>query len=289
MQDILYWIWLSRIKNLGSIKMRKLLEVYNNPKEIWKQNRESLMKIEGIGEKIAQEIVKEEYKKNLEKYANYMQNNKIKLISIFDEKYPKNLKNIYDPPQILYVKGNEKILNDFSLAIIGCRQNSEYGQIVTKNIAKQLAKEKIITISGLAKGIDSIAAREAVGNKTNTIAVLGHGLDMIYPSENICLADEIIKNGGALVSEYILGTKPLKMNFPARNRIISGISRGVIVIEAKEKSGTMITVDFALEQGRQVFAVPGNIISENSKGTNELIKQGAKIVTNINDILEEYM
>lgn len=288
MQERLYWIWLSRIEKLGSIKISKLLEVYKEPKEIWKLKKEELIKIDGIGEKLAQEVLKKEYRENLEKYADYMDKHEIKFISIFDKKYPENLKNIYDPPQILYVKGNENILNDFSLAIVGCRQNSEYGKIVTKSIAKDLANKNIITVSGLAIGIDSIAQKEAVENNAKTIGVLGNGLDTIYPKGNTYLAQKIIENGGAIISEYVIGTKPEKMNFPARNRIISGISSGVIVIEAKEKSGTMITVDFALEQGKQVFAIPGNITSINSKGTNELIKQGAKMVTNINDILEEY-
>lgn len=288
MNDILYWIWLTRIRNLGSIKISKLLEIYKEPKNIWKLKKEELIKIDGIGKKIVEEILKEEYRENLEKYKNYMDKHEIKLISIFDKKYPENLKNIYDPPQVLYVKGNENILNEFSLAIIGCRQNSSYGEIVTKSIAKSLAKENIITVSGLAKGIDSIAQKEAIENNAKTIAILGNGLDMIYPKENTHLAQKIIENGGAIISEYVIGTKPEKMNFPARNRIISGMSNGVIVVEAKQKSGTMITVDFALEQGRQVFAVPGNITSINSKGTNELIKQGAKMVTCIQDIFEEY-
>lgn len=289
MQDILYWIWLSRIKKLGSIKTNKLLEIYNNPKEIWNKAKEELVKIEGIGTETAKEIVNIEYRRNLEKYLEYMDKNGIKLISIFDERYPKNLKNIYDPPAILYVKGNEKILNDFSLAIVGCRENSVYGAVTTKQIVKGLAQNKITTISGLAKGIDSIAGDETLNQNGKTIAVVANGLDIIYPSENKALAEKIIQNGGAIVSEYVIGTKPEKMNFPARNRIISGISSGVIVVEAKQKSGSMITVDFALEQGRQVFAVPGNITSKNSQGTNELIKQGAKMITCIEDVLEEYL
>lgn len=288
MQDNLYWIWLSRIKKLGSIKTNKLLEIYSNPKEIWNKTKEELVKIEGIGTETAKEILNIEYRRNLEKYLEYMDKNGIKLISIFDERYPKNLKNIYDPPAILYVKGNEKILNDFSLAIVGCRENSVYGAITTKQIVKGLTENKITTISGLAKGIDSIAGDETLNQNGKTIAVVANGLDIIYPSENKDLAEKIIQNGGAIVSEYVIGTKPEKMNFPARNRIISGISSGVIVVEAKQKSGSMITIDFALEQGRQVFAVPGNITSKNSQGTNELIKQGAKMVTCINDILEEY-
>lgn len=288
MNKELYWIWLSRIKKLGSIKTQKLLEKYKTPERLWKCTKQELLQVEQIGEEIANEILKEEYRKDLEKYKNYMNKNQIKIISIYDKNYPEKLKNIYDKPIVLYVKGDEKILNDFSLAIIGCRENTKYGETVAKQIAQELAKKEITTVSGLARGIDSISQQATVNKKGKTIAVLGNSLDTIYPAENKMLAENIIKNGGAIISEYVIGTKIEKMNFPARNRIISGLSDGVIVVEAKKKSGTMITVDFALEQGKNIFAIPGNIISINSEGTNELIKQGAKIVTSIEDILEEY-
>lgn len=286
--DDIYWLWLSKIKNLGSIKIQKLLELYKTPEQIWNCKKEDLLAVELIGEQTANEILKEEYRKNLQAYKKYMEKNQIKLISIQDEAYPKKLKNLYDKPIVLYVKGNEKILNEFSLGIIGCREYSKYGEIVAKHISSKLTENNIITISGLAKGIDSISQQETVNKKGKTIAVLGNGIDTIYPSENRELAKKIIENGGAIVSEYIMGTKIEKMNFPARNRIISGLSDGIIVIEAKKKSGTMITVDFALEQGKNVFAVPGNITSKNAEGTNELIKQGAKLVACVEDILEEY-
>lgn len=288
MEDLIYWIWISRIKKLGSIKTQKLLEVYGTPKNIWNAKKEKLLKINRIGEEISNEILKLEYKRNLNKYVDYMEKNNIKLINIYDDNYPDKLKNIYDKPMVLYAIGNTNILNDFSLAIVGCREYSEYGKKMAQIISKNIANNNIITVSGLARGIDSIAHIETVNLKKRTIAIIGSGLDNIYPKENEKLADEIIKNGGVILSEYIIGTKPEKMNFPARNRIISGISDGVIVIEAKKKSGTMITVDFALEQGKNVFAVPGNVTNINSEGTNELIKQGAKIVTSMEDILEEY-
>lgn len=284
----LYWIWLSRIKGLGSIKIQKLLEKYKTPERIWNCTKQELLQVEQIGEETVNEILKEEYRKDLLKYKNYMDQNQIKVISIYDKNYPEKLKNIYDKPIVLYVKGDEKILNDFSLAIVGCRENTKYGEIVTKQIASELVKKEITTISGLARGIDSISQEETVNQKGKTIAVLGNSLDTIYPTENKKLADKIIANGGAIVSEYVIGSKIEKMNFPARNRIISGLSDGIIVVEAKKKSGTMITVDFALEQGKSVFAIPGNITIKNSEGTNELIKQGAKMVTRIEDILEEY-
>lgn len=283
-----YWIWFSRIESLGSIKKQKLLEKYKIPQNIWNASEEELLKIDGIGEETAKQILKNEYRIGLEKYEKYMQENNIELIHLYNKYYPEKLKLLYDKPIVLYVKGDKTILNNFSLAIIGCRENTKYGEIVAKNITNQIVKNGIITVSGLAIGIDSIVHKETLRVQEKTIAIIGSGLDNIYPKENINLANEIIKNGGAIVSEYIIGTKPHRMNFPARNRIISGLSNGVVVIEAKKKSGTMITVDFALEQGKEVFAVPGNILSKNSEGTNELIKQGAKMVTNINDILEEF-
>lgn len=289
MEEIRYWIWLSRIEKLGSIKAQKLLEKYKTPQNIWNAQKEDLLKTEGIGEETVKQILKEEYRLNLDKYEKYMQENNIELIHIYDKDYPEKLNKVYDKPIVLYIKGDRTILNKFSLAVIGCREHTKYGEIVAKNISTQIAKSNIITVSGLAKGIDSIAHRETLKVHGKTIAVIGSGLDNIYPSENINLANEIIKNGGAVISEYVIGTKPQKMNFPARNRIISGLSNGVVVIEAKKKSGTMITVDFALEQGKEVFAVPGNILSPNSEGTNELIKQGAKMVTGIEDILEEFI
>lgn len=288
MTETQYWIWLSRIEKLGSIKTQKLLEIYDVPKNIWNATKEELLKIEGIGEETTKQILKEEYRKGLEKYEIYMKQNNIELIHIYDKYYPEKLKTIYDKPIVLYIKGNKSILNEFSLAIIGCRDQTKYGEIVAKNISYEISKNNIVTISGLARGIDSIAHKETLKAKGKTIAVIGSGVDNIYPEENKELAKEIIKNGGAIISEYVVGTKAQKMNFPARNRIISGMSNGVVVIEAKKKSGTMITVDFALEQGKEVFAVPGNILSPNSEGTNELIKQGAKLVTNVQDILEEF-
>ena len=208
-----------------------------------------------------------------------MEKNNIDIISIQDKEYPKLLKEIYSPPLFLYIKGNKKILNNNSIAIIGCREASEYGINIAKDFSYNIANQNINIISGLAKGIDSMAHLGAVKANKNTIAVLGNGLDTIYPKENYSLAQKILNSGGAIISEYPLGTKPQKEHFPERNRIISGMSNRILVVEAKEKSGTLITVDFALEQGRDVLVIPGNIGSLNSFGTNELIKQGARLVT----------
>ena len=223
-------------------------------------------------------------RKEVAKHMEYMQKYNIDILNIRDKQYPKMLKEIYDPPISLYIIGNKEILNNASIAIVGCREATEYGKKAAKYFAYNLSKNGTNIVSGLAKGIDSYSHIGTFQNEGKTIAVIGNGLDMIYPSENVWIAKKIIETGGAIISEYPLGTKPEKMNFPARNRIISGMSKGIIVVEAKEKSGTLITVDFALEQGRDVYVVPGNINSVNSIGTNELIKQGAKMVTTYDEI-----
>lgn len=279
-----YWIWLSLIKNLGSKRKQKLLEIYKTPNEIYKLKKEELLRVQGIGENLSDNILDETIRKNLENHILYMQKNNIDIVSIKDKEYPQILKEIYDPPISLYMKGSKEILNHYSIAIIGCREASDYGKKVAKYFAYNLSNQNINIISGLAKGVDSYAHIGTLSTCGKTVAVVGNGLDTVYPTENKYLLERILENGGAIISEYPLGTKAEKMNFPARNRIISGMSRGVIVVEAKEKSGTLITVDFALEQGRDVYVVPGNINSVNSIGTNELIKQGAKMVTTYKEI-----
>lgn len=284
-----YWVWLSRIKGLNLNLFQKILEVSKTIENIWNMDEKDLIKIEGLNKKLIEEILNLEYRKNLQNYIYYMKQNNIKMLNIFDEKYPQKLKNIYDPPIVIYIKGNDNILNEFGIGIIGSRMCTKYGEIVSKKIARELQKYNISIISGLAKGIDSYAHIGSLEGEGKTIAVVGTGLDIIYPKENKDLQNKIIENNGVIISEYIVGTKPEKENFPRRNRIISGLSDGILVVEAKEKSGTFITVDFALEQGKNVFAVPGNILSNTSKGTNELIKQGAKMVTKVEDIIEEYI
>lgn len=310
-----YWIWFSLIKGLGCVRKNNLLKIYGTPEEIYKLSKRELLKVDGIGEETVTNIIEAKNEKILNYHIKYMEENNIDIVHICEKSYPQALKQIYDAPVSLYIRGNKEILNGKNIGIVGCRECTDYGKKAAKYFAYNLSKEKSVNIvSGLAKGVDSYAHWGSVGaniecestkncgkkqescGKINddcgklkndcgkTIAILGNGLNMIYPKENIELANEIIRSGGAIISEYPCGTKPDKMNFPARNRIISGLSKGIIVIEAKEKSGTLITVDFALEQGRDVFVVPGNINSINSVGTNDLIKQGAKMVTSYEDI-----
>ena len=279
-----YWIWLSCIKGLGSKRKQILLKRYKTPEKIYNLKKEEILQNKGFNEKLAETIICKENRENIEKQIECLQRQNIKILTIEDEEYPKILKNIYDYPVSIYVKGNETILNAPAIGIVGCRESSHYGEKVAQYFAYHLSKRKINIISGLAKGIDSQSHIGAIKAKGITIGVVGNGLDMVYPKENQYLYDKIIKENGAIISEYPLGTKPEKMNFPARNRIISGMSKGILVIEAKKKSGTLITVDFALEQGKDVYVVPGNIDEINSVGTNDLIKQGAQMVTTYRDI-----
>ena len=279
-----YWVWFSLIKKLGSIRKQKLLSIYKEPIKIYNLKKTELKQLEWLSDEIIENIIDIETKKQTEKHIEKMYELDIDIITIKDKEYPKNLKEIYDYPISLYIKGNKEILNNKNIAIIGCREYSEYGKACTLYFSQNLAKENINIISGLERGIDSFSHIGAIKAKGKTIAVVGNGLDTIYPKENYNLEKEIIRSGGAVISEYPIGTKAEKINFPARNRIISGMSDGVVVIEAKKKSGTILTVDFALEQGRDIYAVPGNINNINSTGTNELIKQGAKLITNYKEI-----
>lgn len=218
---------------------------------------------------------------------------KIEEISINSNEYPERLRNIYDPPLNLYVLGNKEILNKKGIAIVGSREATSYGKKVAFKFAKELSEQGINIISGLAIGIDAYAhlgnlqAQDTRVSIGKTIAVLGSGIDNIYPKDNIEIARKIIKTGGCIISEYPCGTKPDKLHFPQRNRIISGLSNGVLVVEASEKSGALITIDFALDQGKEVFAIPGEITNKNSKGCNELIRDGARMVLSVQEIIEE--
>lgn len=244
------------------------------------------METSGISETIANNMIDKKVRNNVDNALKYMKQNNINVISVFDDDYPQMLKEIYAPPICLYIKGNLQLLKMQNISLIGCRKCSQYGKKTAYYFSYNLSKAGFNIVSGLARGIDSYSHIGCLAAKGKTIAVMGSGLYNIYPKENEQLVNEIIKQNGAIITQYPLGTKPEKNNFPARNRIISGLSKAVLVIEARAKSGTLITVDFALEQGKDVFAVPGNINSANSVGTNELIKQGAIPVCNYKDILD---
>ena len=255
------------------------------PLQIFNFNKNELINRFNIEEEFAEHILDKEIRKKVNKDLEYMLKNKIDYITFQEDKYPQLLKFINDPPIGLYIKGNSNILNQKSISIIGARICSDYGKNATIYFAKELSKRNINVISGLAKGIDSFSHIGTIQNGGKTIAVLGNGLDKIYPEENKFLAEKILETNGAIISEYPINSKIEKINFPARNRIISGMTTAILVVEAKKKSGALITVDYALEQGKEIFVVPGNINSVFSVGTNELIKQGATLVSSVKDIL----
>lgn len=265
--------------------LESLLNKYHSLSNIWNLDIEELHNCNCLEEKIIKELLNTEYRKNLKRYLEYMEKYGISMVTCYDSDYPKKLRNIQNRPIVLFYKGDISIVDEYSIAIVGSRNCSDYGRKCADFISNEIAIRKICIVSGLAIGIDSIGHIAALNNKSNTIAIIGNGLDNIYPSKNKKLAESIIKNGGLIISEFVVGTKPFKQNFPRRNRIISGLSDSVIVIEGSKKSGSLITAGYAIEQGKEVFAVPGSIFSPNSEGTNELIKDGANLLTSTDDVI----
>ena len=284
MKDTLYWIWLS-ILNLSQKQKNTLLEIFKEPKELYKINKKKLEKITTNNELI-EILLCQKTKEEAKQILKQSERERIKIITISDIEYPKNLINIADRPFVLYTKGNYKLLNkENKIAIVGSRECSEYGKKTTLKFSYLLSRKNCIIVSGMAKGIDTYAHKGALIAKGKTIAVLGSGVNYIYPKENEKLYNEIIKKEGLIISEYPLNKRPIPEYFPYRNRIISGISDKILITEARKKSGSIITANFALEQGKNVYAIPGNITSYKSEGTNMLIKEGAFLVTSLEDIL----
>ena len=282
-----YWLALKSIAGIGNVVLPALIDSFGTLEAIFSASAAELQTAPGITKKAAAAVAGFKNWDNIKKSLELIENAGINIITYQDELYPAKLLEIYDRPPFLYVKGSLK-KEDINISIVGSRLASTYGKYTTERISRELALRGVTIVSGLARGIDSAAHRGALAAQGRTIAVLGTGLDVIYPPENKKLFTAIGQNG-AVVSEFPLGTPPHAFNFPARNRIISGMSYGVVVVEAGEKSGSLITARLALEQGREVFAVPGSIDSAGSRGTNKLIKQGAKLIENTDDILEEIL
>lgn len=283
--DLKYWIALKSVSGIGNLTFKALLDNFGSPSLILNAPVSKLTGITGITKKMALAINSFSDWDKVNQSFELLNKNKIAIITYQDDNYPEKLKNIYDRPPFLYVCGS-LMKDDINIAIVGSRRATTYGKYTTERISRELAQKGVTVVSGMARGIDTAAHRGALGARGRTIAVLGSGLDVIYPPENKKLFAEIIENG-AVISEFPMGTPPIAANFPSRNRIISGMSYGVLVVEAGEKSGSLITARLALEQGREVFAVPGSVETPTSRGTNRLIKEGAKLIENAEDILEE--
>jgi DNA processing protein len=287
-EEIFYWLALSLTPGVGGIFIKRLLDRFGTPEAVFRAPLKELLQIEGLGEKVAREIKKGPLEKKVEKELYLLKEVGGKIMTIKDESYPKRLKEIYDPPPLLYIRGDLKGEDELAVAIVGSRKTTPYGRWITEKMGQELARQGITIVSGMARGIDSHAHWGALSGGGRTIAVLGSGVDMVYPPENRNLYKRIIDQG-AVVSEFPMGSPPEGGHFPKRNRIISGLSIGVVVVQAGMESGSLITANYALEQGREVFAVPGNVGSDSSRGTHQLIKDGAKLVESSEDILEEVL
>src|ERR1700690_1353148 len=285
-QQGVYWLALSLTQGLGPSRIKKLIELYGTADRVFEA---SLTELEGTGMRAvsAQSIANGKSMELAQQECSKAAEAGAKIISLSDPEYPSRLKEIYDPPVILFVKGSVAVLSQTGIAMVGTRHPTPYGSGMAERLSSDLASRGLAIISGLARGIDTASHRGAVASKGKTVAVLGTGIDIMYPKENTRLTEQIVALGGALLTEFPVGTPPTPQNFPIRNRIISGISAGVLVVEAAEYSGTRITSRCALEQNREVFAVPGNVTNKNSWGPNTLIKQGAKLVATWEDVWEE--
>lgn len=278
-------ILLNMLQDIGSIRLKTLLDEFSSPEAVFEAPKKRLESLKGIGPKTADSIINARSTCDLDKELALIERNKVRIITIFDKYYPNNLKTIYDPPPVLYIKGDIIESDEAAVAVVGSRRASLYGLRMAQKIGTGLGMAQVTVISGMARGIDTSAHKGALSVKARTIAVLGNGLDIIYPPENERLAQDIISNG-ALISEFPMQMPPHKSNFPMRNRIISGLSKGVVVVEAAKRSGSLITADLALHENREVFAVPGAAGVVTSEGTNNLIREGAHLVVEVKDILE---
>src|SRR5208282_3902748 len=283
---LLEWLAISLTEGLGPTKARKLVEHLGSAEAVF---RASLTELEATGIRAvsAQSIATGKSAELAREEIARAAAAGVTVVSLEDPCYPPRLKEIYDPPLVLYVRGNPEVLTLPGIAMVGTRHPTPYGSGMAERLACDLAAQGLVIISGMARGVDTSSHRGAISAKGKTIAVFGTGVDVVYPKENSRLMDQMLALGGAVISEFPLGTFAAPQNFPIRNRIISGISLGVLVVEAAEYSGTRITARCALEQNREVFAVPGNVTNKNSWGPNTLIKQGAKLVATWEDIWEE--
>ena len=286
MSDLRYWIALSMLPEVGPVGAAKLLSAIGTPERIFDAEMKDLLAVEGIGTSRAKSIASFSLWGQVERQVRVIEREGIQAVHLGDAAYPELLREIADPPVVVYVKGDIRPQDKYAIAVVGSRNLTDYGRAVAEHISEGLACMGFTIVSGMARGVDSLSHRSAIKSGGRTIAVLGSGVDVPYPPENRPLMDRIAEEGYVL-SELPPGSSPDKENFPKRNRLISGLSLGVVVVEATSRSGALITARYALEQGREVFAVPGNVTSANSEGTNELIRKGASLTREAEDVLGE--
>lgn len=286
MADVRYWLGFNMAPRIGPVRLRALVHHFGDVEAAWRADAAEL-RAAGLAQDALERLVALRPRLDLDAALARVTALGLKVLTWDSPDYPVLLRNIAQPPPVIYVKGAITPTDEFAVAVVGTRHASAYGKEVARRLARGLAENGVTVVSGLALGIDGVAHRAALDAGGRTLAVLACGLDTVYPSSHRELADRIVA-AGALISDYPVGTRPEAVNFPPRNRLISGLSLGTLVVEAGIKSGALITVRFALEQGRETFAVPGNIYNQSSTGTNALIQAGeAKLVTSVNDILEE--
>lgn len=284
--ELKYWLGFNLVHGIGPARVQTLLDYFGDLGRAWQAREAELQKL-GLDSRTIGNLLETRATVDLDVELSRIRDEGIQLLVWDMPAYPRYLREIPNPPPVLFVRGELLERDQWAIAVVGTRRLTSYGRQVTQQLVAGLVRHQVTIISGLARGIDALAHKAALEAGGRTIAVLGSGLDRIYPPENKKLATQIADGHGAVVTEYALGVKPDAKNFPPRNRVISGMSLGVVVVEAGDRSGALITADFAVDQNREVFAVPGNINSPASRGTNRLIQQGAKLVGGIEDILEE--
>ncbi len=284
MNDKRFWIGFNLVKGIGAVRMRALLAYFDSLEEAWAAPPERLQEA-GLSPKLAASVDKIRAGIDLDQIWSQIEKQGIQILTWDDELYPPRLKEIEQPPPVVYVRGEITLDDHYAVAVVGTRRITPYGRQITDELAAFLAGQGVTVVSGLARGVDAVAHSAALKAGGRTIAVLGSGVDKVYPPEHRQLAEQIMKQG-ALVSDYAVGAAPEAANFPPRNRIISGLSMATVVVEAGETSGALITAEFAAEQGREVFAVPGNILAPQSKGTNKLIQNGAQPLLSPQDLTQ---
>jgi DNA processing protein len=286
-EEVYHWLALERVPGVGPMSMVRLVNALGSPGDALAANRRTLERIDGVGKRVVDAL--ETHRPDPDEIYRDMETLKrlkARLLTLWDQDFPEALRQIHNPPALLFVRGEIRQADERAVAIIGMRNPSRYGLEMTEMISRGLVGANFTLVSGLARGIDTACHRAALKWNGRTIGVLGCGIDVAYPRENKALIEDIAREGGAVISEFRPGVQPHGTNFPGRNRIVSGLSKAVLVVESTDRSGALITVEHALDQNRDVFATPGNVLNIRSKGPHKLIKQGAGLVESADDIIE---